>query len=104
MVASRKELAMTSVTQRSRDYAVSSRSSPRRSHAPCEAFLCCGCRRHQRLVAPDFWVETSYYFDGPWSGPGCSYAGWDDYAARYGIGCRPGTTITGGDGILYVCQ
>jgi len=45
----------------------------------------------------------AYYFGGPWSGPGYSYAGWDDYAARYGIGCRPGTTITGGDSILYLC-
>jgi hypothetical protein len=44
------------------------------------------------------------YWGGPWSGPGYSYAGWDDYASRYGIGCTPGTVITGGDGIPYLCQ
>jgi hypothetical protein len=46
----------------------------------------------------------AYYFNGPWTGPGYSYAGWDDYAARYGIACRPGTAVKGGDGILYNCQ
>ena len=51
-----------------------------------------------------WYAVRAYYWDGPWSGPGYSYAGWDDYAHRNGIGCRPGTEITGGDGILYVCQ
>ncbi|HYI96434.1 MAG TPA: hypothetical protein VEX68_23015 [Bryobacteraceae bacterium] len=46
----------------------------------------------------------AYYFGGPWSGVGYSYAGWADYAARNGIGCTPGTAIKGGDGILYNCQ
>ena len=41
---------------------------------------------------------------GPWSGPGYSYTGWADYAARNGIGCVPGTAIKGGDGIMYNCQ
>jgi hypothetical protein len=42
--------------------------------------------------------------DGPWSGPGYSYTGWDDYAARYGIVCHPGTVVPGQDGIMYYCQ
>jgi hypothetical protein len=46
----------------------------------------------------------AFYFGGPWSGPGFSYAGWDDYAQRNGIGCTPGTIVKGGDGILYNCQ
>jgi hypothetical protein len=41
---------------------------------------------------------------GPWSGPGYSYSGWPDYAARNGIGCTPGTAIKGGDSIMYNCQ
>jgi hypothetical protein len=51
-----------------------------------------------------WYAVRAYYFGGPWSGPGFSYAGWDDYAARNGIGCRPGTVVHGGDGILYNCQ
>jgi hypothetical protein len=51
-----------------------------------------------------WYAVRAYYFDGPWSGPGYSYAGWDDYAKRNGIGCTPGTAVPGGDGHLYVCQ
>jgi hypothetical protein len=51
-----------------------------------------------------WYAVRAYYWDGPWSGPGYSYAGWSDYATRNGIGCTPGTAITGGDGILYNCQ
>lgn len=51
-----------------------------------------------------WYAVRAYYFGGPWSGPGYSYTGWDDYAARNGIGCRPGTAVHGGDGIFYVCQ
>ena len=51
-----------------------------------------------------WYAVRAYYFDGPWSGPGYSYAGWADYAARNGIGCTPGTAIKGGDGIMYNCQ
>jgi hypothetical protein len=32
------------------------------------------------------------------------YSGWDDYAARNGIVCRPGTYVRGQDGLLYVCH
>jgi hypothetical protein len=46
----------------------------------------------------------AYYAGGPWSGPGWSWAGWDDYARHNGIGCTPGTIVKGGDGINYVCQ
>ena len=51
-----------------------------------------------------WYAVRAYYWGGPWSGPGYSYAGWDDYAARNGIGCRPGTVVKGGDGIMYNCQ
>jgi hypothetical protein len=34
---------------------------------------------------------------------GYSYGGWDDYAARNGIVCRPGTTVQLGDG-PHLCQ
>ena len=36
-----------------------------------------------------WYAVRAYYWDGPWTGPGYSYTGWDDYAARNGIGCRP---------------
>jgi hypothetical protein len=56
-------------------------------------------------VEPGTWdAVRAYYFDGPWSGRGYSYAGWADYAARNGIGCTPGTAIKGGDSIMYNCQ
>ena len=51
-----------------------------------------------------WYAVRAFYFGGPWSGPGWSFAGWDDYAGRNGIGCTPGTTVKGGDGILYMCQ
>jgi hypothetical protein len=51
-----------------------------------------------------WYAVRAYYFGGPWSGPGFSYTGWDDYAKQNGIGCRPGTVVPGGDGIMYVCQ
>jgi hypothetical protein len=51
-----------------------------------------------------WYVVRAYYHGGPWSGPGYSYTGWDDYAGRNGIGCRPGTLVKGGDNIMYNCQ
>jgi len=51
-----------------------------------------------------WYAVRAYYFNGPWSGPGYSYTGWADYAARSGIGCTPGTIVKGGDGIMYNCQ
>ncbi len=51
-----------------------------------------------------WYAVRAYYWNGPWSGPGFSYAGWDDYASRNGIGCRPGTLVKGQDGIMYACQ
>lgn len=51
-----------------------------------------------------WYAVRAYHYDGPWSGPGFSYASWSDYAARNGIGCTPGTAIKGGDGIMYNCQ
>ena len=51
-----------------------------------------------------WYAVRAYYWGGPWSGAGYSYAGWDDYAARNGIACHPGTVVKGGDGIMYNCQ
>jgi hypothetical protein len=46
------------------------------------------------------YAVTAYYAGGPWYG----YSGWDDYAARNGIKCTPGTTVTLDDGLMHVCQ
>jgi len=51
-----------------------------------------------------WYAVRAYYWGGPWSGRGYGYAGWNDYASRYGIGCVPGTIVKGGDGIDYNCQ
>src|SRR5690348_7396580 len=48
---------------------------------------------HHTATGLSWYAVRAYYFGGPWSGPGYSYAGWDDYAARGGIGCRPGTAV-----------
>src|ERR1700719_2159676 len=42
----------------------------------------------------------AYYQDGPWYG----YSGWDDYAARNGIVCTPGSVVHGDNGLMYRCQ
>jgi hypothetical protein len=59
---------------------------------------------YARNEGVSWYAVRAYYWGGPWSGYGWSYAGWDDYASRYGIGCRPGTIVKGGDGIDYLCQ
>jgi hypothetical protein len=59
---------------------------------------------YSRWEGVPWYAVRAYYVGGPWSGPGYSYSGWDDYAARNGIGCRPGTLVKGGDGIDYNCQ
>jgi hypothetical protein len=46
------------------------------------------------------YAVTAYYAAGPWYG----YGGWDDYAARNGIKCTPGTMVTLDDGLKHVCQ
>jgi len=51
-----------------------------------------------------WYAVRAYYSGGPWSGRAYSYAGWDDYAKQYGIGCTPGKVVKGGDGIMYNCQ
>ena len=43
---------------------------------------------------------AAYYAGGPWYG----YSGWDDYAARNGIRCTPGTLVKLNDGLMHVCQ
>ena len=55
-------------------------------------------------AAAPWYAVRAYYLGGPWTGATYSYAGWDDYAARNGIVCHPGTVITGQDAIMYRCQ
>ncbi len=43
---------------------------------------------------------AAYYAGGPWYG----YSGWDNYAARNGISCTPGTLVKLDDGLMHVCQ
>lgn len=47
-----------------------------------------------------FYAVTAYHAGGPWYG----YSGWDDYAARNGIKCAPGTLVKLDDGLMYYCQ
>jgi hypothetical protein len=49
---------------------------------------------------PAWSVVTAYRAGGPWYG----YSGWDDYRARNGIVCTPGTWIKAADGVQYPCQ
>jgi hypothetical protein len=56
------------------------------------------------LTGLPWYGVRAYYAGGPWSGPGWSWAGWNDYARQNGAGCTPGTIVKGGDGINYVCQ
>ena len=37
-------------------------------------------------------------------GTGYGYNGWNDYAARNGIVCQPGTYFRGDDGLQHLCQ
>jgi len=48
---------------------------------------------------PDYAVRA-YYAGGPWYG----YSGWDDYAARNGLKCTPGSMVKLDDGQMYRCQ
>jgi hypothetical protein len=50
--------------------------------------------------APPWNVYTAYHDNGPFYG----YSGWDDYAARGGIVCKPGSIVKGPDGGHYPCQ
>jgi len=59
---------------------------------------------YSRWQGVPWYAVRAYYVGGPWSGPGYYWAGWDDYAARNGIGCRPGTIVHADDGIDYLCQ
>jgi len=60
--------------------------------------------RAQASLGLPWYAVRAYYADGPWSGPGYSWAGWSGYQSHEGIVCTPGTMIKGGDGILYMCQ
>ena len=50
-------------------------------------------------TTPHYAVKA-YYAGGPWY----NYSGWDDYRARNGIGCTPGTLTKLADEHMYVCQ
>ena len=50
--------------------------------------------------APPWTLAGAYYSGGPWYG----YNGWDDYAARNGISCKPGTMVKADNGLMYPCQ
>jgi hypothetical protein len=51
-----------------------------------------------------WYAVRAYYWNGPWTGPYYSYAGWPDYAKRNGIVCTPGSVVKASDGIWYNCQ
>jgi len=79
--------------------------SVNKAEAQQRVYITRGYASRAAYVEPGSWYAVrAYYFGGPWSGAGYSYTGWDDYATRHGIGCTPGTSIKGGDGIMYLCQ
>lgn len=47
-----------------------------------------------------FYPQRVYYEHSPYYG----YSGWDNYAARNGIKCQPGSTTKLDDGLTYWCQ
>ena len=54
-----------------------------------------------------YYAGRGYYGGGgPYAyyGTGYGYTGWDDYAARNGFVCRPGTGFRGQDGLQHLCQ
>ena len=51
-------------------------------------------------TAPAWSLWTAYHANGPWYG----YSGWDDYKARGGIACDPGTMVKGDGGVMHPCQ
>jgi hypothetical protein len=59
---------------------------------------------YHHMAGLPWYAVRAYYWNGPWTGPYYSWAGWKDYADKNGIGCVPGTGVKGGDGIWYVCQ
>jgi hypothetical protein len=50
--------------------------------------------------APAWNIYAAYHDNGPFYG----YSGWDDYKARGGIGCNPGTVYKTENGVHYICQ
>lgn len=54
-----------------------------------------------------YYAGRGYYGGaGPYAyyGTGYGYNGWNDYAARNGIVCQPGTYFRGQDGLQHLCQ
>ena len=47
-----------------------------------------------------YYVHRAFYGYSPYYG----YGGWEDYAARNGIRCTPGSPTKLDDGNMYVCQ
>jgi hypothetical protein len=58
------------------------------------------------IGAGAYYAGRGYYGGGPYAyyGSGNGYQGWEDYAARNGIVCRPGTWFRGQDGLQHICQ
>jgi hypothetical protein len=52
------------------------------------------------IASTPHYAVTAYYAGGPWY----NYSGWDDYQARNGIRCKPGTMLKLDDGQMYRCQ
>jgi hypothetical protein len=52
------------------------------------------------ITPTSHYAVRAYYAGGPWY----NYSGWDDYQARNGIACKPGTLTKLDDGQMYVCQ
>ena len=65
-------------------------------------------RQTRRAVYGAGVVGAGAYYGGagPYAyyGTGYGYNGWNDYAARNGIVCQPGTYFRGQDGMQHVCQ
>ncbi len=54
-----------------------------------------------------YYAGRGYYGGGgPYAyyGTGYGYGGWNDYAARNGIVCQPGSYFRGQDGLRHLCQ
>jgi hypothetical protein len=49
--------------------------------------------------------DTGPHYQGWYQGgPYYGYGTWDEYATRYSIVCRPGSTVKLNDGLTYLCQ
>ena len=67
-----------------------SKAAYNKAEAQKRVYITRGYAVNAIYVEPGTWdAVRAYYFDGPWSGRGYSYAGWADYAARNALAARP---------------